>query len=604
MATIQQQLNVVIDQLGDVSCATKLDNLVDVAECISTVVAAINLTSAGLALAAQLGGGGGATGVTGPTGATGPNGPAGPTGAQGPTGPTGTTGSDVTGPTGPTGPAGAAETWAQTLTAGNTSGGTNPTLTLGDSLDFTDGGGNTLSLSTPSAGLLQTSASSGQVQFSNPGEGTDSEAYGSGATAQIRGTAIGRLATSGVTSGVLGDTDTVALGYNTSAVDNSVAIGANSTASAEESVTIGEGADSANGTSRNIAIGRSSQADHNQSICLFADSTAANQFIVGRGSGGVTASFAEFIFGSEGDTSTSPLDVTWRITNESGTDQTGPNLTILAGRGTGTGDSGNFTIQTAIPDTTGSTLNTPVDVLVVQGLDNDFTGATALVRIQGNGATPIAQRNSRHLLALVGNDNADNQTVLSCYWGTELRADWQQTNTANSLVFRNNDMGSGATFGGSFIQLGRNSNATPATGYLAHVNIGGTTYFIWPDTAGLYRIDTSPPLNANDTGGTVIGDQSSAAAVKDIKESYQDKQSALRRVTKAAEEAIYRFSYKDGRYHNEEFIGLVIDKAAHYGKDNGKALNEINALADLMLSIKALADENKELRERLQAIEN
>lgn len=65
----------------------------------------------------------------------------------------------------------------------------------------------------------------------------------------------------------------------------------------------------------------------------------------------------DHIVAGNGDTSATPAASTIRGTNASGTDIGGPNLTIQAGRGTGTGAGGAVVFQTSAAGTTGSTLN-------------------------------------------------------------------------------------------------------------------------------------------------------------------------------------------------------------------------------------------------------
>jgi len=65
----------------------------------------------------------------------------------------------------------------------------------------------------------------------------------------------------------------------------------------------------------------------------------------------------DHIVAGNGDTSATPAASTIRGTNASGTDIGGPNLTIQAGRGTGTGAGGAVVFQTSAAGTTGSSLN-------------------------------------------------------------------------------------------------------------------------------------------------------------------------------------------------------------------------------------------------------
>ncbi len=171
------------------------------------------------------------------------------------------------------------------------------------------------------------------------------------------------------------------------------------------------------------------------------------------------------------------------------------------------------------------------------------------------------------------------------------------------FVVGNNDFGTNA---GSCVQIGQNFNsATPAAGHLLIFNRGNSGYRIWPDLSGNLRIGTTLPTGANDFSGTVVGAQTSAASVKDMMTGGQvTPQQALNHVLNAANGAIKRFRYKrsiDGveasrPWNGEEFNGLVVDLAPRYGMDNGKSLNVVTAIGDIMLAIKAL-------HERIDALE-
>jgi len=86
---------------------------------------------------------------------------------------------------------------------------------------------------------------------------------------------------------------------------------------------------------------------------------------------------ADVVFGN-GDTSATPANATIRGTNASGTDIGGPNLTIQAGRGTGSASGGNILLQTAPTGTTGSTLNAAVTRMVVHTNGTVFLGPSSV----------------------------------------------------------------------------------------------------------------------------------------------------------------------------------------------------------------------------------
>lgn len=179
------------------------------------------------------------------------------------------------------------------------------------------------------------------------------------------------------------------------------------------------------------------------------------------------------------------------------------------------------------------------------------------------------------------------------YSGTT-RARIEQQSNINQFVLE--DFDNGSSFGSRII-AGRNSNAsTPAAGHLRLVNLGGTAYRIWPDTAGNVRIGTADPTNANDTSGTVIGTQTSMAAAKHLFDDVTPIGEVLASIQQAATAAVRRFTYRSGAYNGEAFEGVVTDLAPRYGMDRddehpaGKSLNEITLLGDLLRAVAHLAE--------------
>lgn len=171
-----------------------------------------------------------------------------------------------------------------------------------------------------------------------------------------------------------------------------------------------------------------------------------------------------------------------------------------------------------------------------------------------------------------------------------------QVDTANNeIVLAAFDNGAND---GCNLQLNRNNNATtPASGYVAMVNRGGTNYRVWPDATGVLRINNADPTSANDTAGTVVGAQTSHAEYKRIVDYPVTDATALAMLLTAAYD-VRRFTYADGRYNGEEFSGLVLDgpDLHRYGMDAdadhpaGKALNVINVIGDLLLAIRHLTE--------------
>jgi len=90
----------------------------------------------------------------------------------------------------------------------------------------------------------------------------------------------------------------------------------------------------------------------------------------------VNGADSNIVFGN-GDTSATPANATIRGTNASGTDIGGPNLTIQAGRGTGTGAGGAVVFQTSAAGTTGSTLNAATERMRIDSAGNVGIGTNA-----------------------------------------------------------------------------------------------------------------------------------------------------------------------------------------------------------------------------------
>ena len=145
---------------------------------------------------------------------------------------------------------------------------------------------------------------------------------------------------------------------------------------------------------------------------------------------------------------------------------------------------------------------------------------------------------------------------------------------------------------GTGIQLGRNSNAgTPSSGRIRFVSLSGSSHDIWIDDSGLVRTHTAAPTNATDTAGTVVGDQTSALAMKNLsKEPVSSIKDTMARIATGAA-SVARFTFETGAYNGQEFEGVIVDNAPDYGQDKnaefpaGKSLNIIGILGDLLRAV-------------------
>ena len=164
---------------------------------------------------------------------------------------------------------------------------------------------------------------------------------------------------SGVAIGneVQGATNRVAIGQQQNITGNyAISFGKTVTNSGAYSVTIGS--DITNTFLRTLIIGNSGYALANNQIIIGSDDAVNaqtfTQMIIGRGSETVEATPETFIF-----------QTTQAKAGE--TDQSAMPLTIRPGAGTGTKASGDITLQVAPASATGSTLNSYVDAVVIDG---------------------------------------------------------------------------------------------------------------------------------------------------------------------------------------------------------------------------------------------
>lgn len=170
------------------------------------------------------------------------------------------------------------------------------------------------------------------------------------------GIAIGSNSSS--SSGVsLGGTTKTSNGGN-------AAIGSNATASAQGATAIG--ASPYASANRAIAIGDQDTVTNTYSIAMgfAARSSASNQFVVGgyNGAAGNGYSITDMYLGSgvagDGYNTKSGDNASINASGSFGTNQTGGNLTLAGGKGTGTGNGGDVILSTATTGTTGTTLQT------------------------------------------------------------------------------------------------------------------------------------------------------------------------------------------------------------------------------------------------------
>lgn len=186
--------------------------------------------------------------------------------------------------------------------------------------------------------------------------------------------------------------------------------------------------------------------------------------------------------------------------------------------------------------------------------------------------------------------------VLSAQYSGTARITASVTSTVTNLIV-GGTLDAGSSYG-PYVQIDRNANgSTPAAGFINFSNRAATYFSLWFDASGNLRGNTSPPTNANDAAGTVIGTQTSMAAAKNINEALPNVDDALQAIVDAARNGLRSWTYKSGAYNGEVFPnGIVTDLAPRYGMDRdeehpaGKSLNVPVAIGDLIAVVALLAE--------------
>jgi len=221
--------------------------------------------------------------------------------------------------------------------------------------------------------------------ITSPGVGTNSEKFGLGAVADPDGSlAIGNYARS------LAGTGSIAIGYNSlaqgHAASAAIAIGTGAQATQYRAVAIGTNAQSSGDTSlaimgsasggNAIAIGRGAQSAYSSSVAIGyqASATAAEQFVIG-GRDLAGWNIKDMYLG--GVTLQNNIDVSINAPGANGSNLSGSNMKLAAGRGTGTGSGGSILFQTANPGSSGTTLNPLTTKMTITANGNVGIGTTA-----------------------------------------------------------------------------------------------------------------------------------------------------------------------------------------------------------------------------------
>jgi hypothetical protein len=259
----------------------------------------------------------------------------------------------------------------------------------------------------------------------------------------------------------------------------------------------------------------------------------------------------------------------------------GASLSTYTNSGTATGSVGLSSTTAAIASYSGGVATSGIT----------FTGSTSTASFAGD-------------LDMNGGDITDTATITLA---PAVGASAVSVTTPTNQTFPGVSLGAancGSSYG-PFLQIGHNNNgSTPSAAWLRMYRRDGSTGDLWVDASGKLRIGAATAVtNATDTGGTVVGSQSSSLDTKHVIEAFTDYSSALNAIVDAP---LYDFTYKSGAFGGQRFTGIVTDYAPVFGMDRdethpaGKSLNEITAHGYTFAAIKALHARIEQLEERVR----
>lgn len=178
--------------------------------------------------------------------------------------------------------------------------------------------------------------------------------------------------------------------------------------------------------------------------------------------------------------------------------------------------------------------------------------------------------------------------------GTLKLAELSLAASGSFLGMSNQAFGTGAVAGPN-LYVGYNTSGNGAPGTLLLFAKNGAGYYVWADTTGDLRIGTGPPEEdgtPSDTSGTVVGDQTSTRASKNIIGEFNDNTAALHAILRAP---LYRFTYKSGARCSTEYLGIVAEDSPEFAQDEGRSFNPVSAFGYTVAAIKALERRIREL---------
>ena len=134
---------------------------------------------------------------------------------------------------------------------------------------------------------------------------------------------------------------------------------------------------------------------------------------------------------------------------------------------------------------------------------------------------------------------------------------------------------------------------------------------LWFDDSNILRTQAAMPTGA--ANGTVVGTQTSTLDTKDVNYQFTNYSEALQTIVNTP---LYNFTYKNNKFNNESFVGIITDYSPIFGFDRdiehpqGKSFNEVTAFGYTVAAIKEqqhfienLTIENQNLKSQLSSMQ-
>jgi lysophospholipase L1-like esterase len=340
---------------------------------------------------------------------------------------------------------------------------------------------------------------------SSPGAGSNSERFGSGATAGgLQGVAIGYNANGGNSDNntVIGASSTSASGkfYNTVVGSQSTAnhsnvtiVGKSVTSSSDNQTLVGGNISSityaALGyglTGGSVNIGSSNNSGANGTVITIGNgltATAQNQLLIGSSDNGWAVNDV-YIGGGVTNANATNASVAYRGTGGSGTNIAGADVTIHGGKSTGSANGGKVSIYTTPAGGAGSSLNSEVEQLSISSSGVWKMGTAPTTYSTGGYDVLARNQTSGNVEKLtLYNSTATSITLTDAYNVVEVTATGQTITLPTAVGI------SGKTF---TIKLTASGSATVATTSSQTID-GSTTYSL----ASQYKYVTVQSNGAN-----------------------------------------------------------------------------------------------------------